>query len=58
MVQNEEVMRRLGKHLLEIVKTIKKRKLEHFSHVIGHPERYHSLHIITQKKIAERRGPD
>ncbi|CAG9828365.1 unnamed protein product [Diabrotica balteata] len=38
-VRNEEVLRRLNQ-TTQLVNIIKKRKLEYFSHIMRHPEKY------------------
>jgi hypothetical protein len=41
---------------LEIVKTIKSRKLQYLGHVMRHPEKYNLLQLIIQGKIVEKRS--
>lgn len=55
-VRNEDVMRRMNKDL-EVVPNIKIRKLQYFGHVMRHPEKYGTLHLIMQGKINSKRGP-
>lgn len=37
-------------------KTIKRRKLEYFGHIMRHPEKYNLLHLIVEVKILGRRS--
>ena len=55
-VINDKVLRRVGKNR-ELLLIIKKRKLEHFGHVMRHPEKYKILHLAMQGKIYGKRGP-
>lgn len=55
-VPNAEVLRRMGKEM-EVLNTIKCRKLEYLGHIMRHPEKYHLLQLILQGKIQGRRGP-
>ena len=53
-VTNLEVLRRIGKNL-EVIKTIKTRKMQYFGHVIR-GGKYHLLHLILEGKICGKKG--
>lgn len=53
-VSNLEVLRRMNKNV-EVLKTIKTRKLEYFGHMIR-GEKYTLLQLILQGKICGKRG--
>ena len=55
-VRNTEVLARMNKQL-EVILTIKRRKLEYFGHIMRHHEKYELLHLIMEGKINSRRGP-
>jgi len=54
-ITNQEVLLRLHK-TTELVITTKQRKLEHFGHIMRHPEKYALLHLIIQGKIMGKRS--
>lgn len=54
-VTNVEVLRRMGKSL-EVLRTVKERKLQYFGHVMR-GERYRILQLVTQGKIQGKRRP-
>jgi hypothetical protein len=41
---------------LEIMKTIKSRKLQYLGHIMRHPEKYNLLQLIIQGKIVGKRS--
>uniref|UniRef100_A0A8D8LLB2 Endonuclease-reverse transcriptase n=1 Tax=Cacopsylla melanoneura TaxID=428564 RepID=A0A8D8LLB2_9HEMI len=53
-ISNLEVLRRMNKNL-EVVKTIKSRKLKYFGHMMR-GEKYEILHRILQGKICGKKG--
>lgn len=55
-VTNIEVLHRMGKEC-EVIKTIKKRKLEYLGHIIRNEQRYGLLQLILQGKVYGKRGP-
>ena len=55
-VTNDDVLLRMGKEL-EIVTSVKTRKLAYFGHVMRNPEKYNLLHLVLQGKICGKRGP-
>uniref|UniRef100_A0A8D8SH15 Craniofacial development protein 2 n=1 Tax=Cacopsylla melanoneura TaxID=428564 RepID=A0A8D8SH15_9HEMI len=55
-VRNEEVLRRMKKDL-EIMNTIKVRKLQYLGHIMRNESRYTLLQSIMQGKIFGKRGP-
>uniref|UniRef100_A0A8D8LDN3 Endonuclease-reverse transcriptase n=1 Tax=Cacopsylla melanoneura TaxID=428564 RepID=A0A8D8LDN3_9HEMI len=54
-VTNIEILNRFRK-TVEIVNTIKTRKLQYLGHISRHPERYSILHTVLKGKPAGRRG--
>lgn len=55
-ITNDEVLRRIGLQSTEVLKTIKKRKLSYFGHIMR-GEKYALLQLIMQGKIKGKRGP-
>ena len=53
-IRNEEVLRRLGKER-ELIKTIKKRKLEYLGHIMR-GEKYRLLRLILEGKVKGKRS--
>jgi len=43
---------------LELITTIKTRKLQYLGHIIWHPEKYNLLQLIIQGKIIGRIGTE
>jgi len=54
-ITNVTVLERMNKNL-ELVTTIKTRKLQYLGHFMRHPEKYSLLQLIIQSKIAGRRS--
>lgn len=55
-VTNKNVLQRLNKEM-EIMTTIKARKLEYLGHIMRNKERYGLLQLVLQGKVMGRRGP-
>lgn len=55
-ITNKEVLRRMKKEL-EILYTIKRRKLEYLGHIMRNQHRYTLLQSIMQGKVKGKRGP-
>jgi hypothetical protein len=54
-ITNINILERMNKGL-EIVKTIKSRKLQYLGHVMRHPEKYSLLQLKIQGKIVGKRS--
>lgn len=55
-VTNNRVLEQMGKEV-EVIRTVKKRKLEYLGHIMRNNDRYRLLQLVLQGKVFGRRGP-